>query len=117
MGRLGVLQLAQRGPQRAVDVRAAAGINPFDESQGRPAGLVVEPLQFRPERLDLAVVGDDVEQVALAEVVQHVLQRRLDLLDLLAAHAPRTVDDEHHRLLLPLVASGALISGLAKSRK
>ena len=69
-GPAGVVELAQRDPQGLVDVRAAAGIQPFGKAQGLAAGLVVVALQLRAERFDLAVEGDDVEQVALAEIVQ-----------------------------------------------
>ena len=108
--------MAKARPHRPVDVGAPAGVDPLDEAQGRLAGLVVESLQLGPEGLHLAVVGDDVEQVALAQVVQHELQGPADLLDLLAAHAARAVDHEHHRLWRRLLAA-ALICGLAKRRK
>ena len=102
MGRAGILDLAERRRQRAVDVRAAAGVEAVDEAERRFARLVVVLLQLGPEALDLAVVGDDVEHVPVAQVVEHELQRLFGLLDLLAAHAARAIDDEHHRLLRPL---------------
>ena len=46
------------------------------------------------ERLDAAVVRDDVESIALAQVVQYEPQRLLGLLDLLSTHAARSIDDE-----------------------
>ena len=107
----GVGELRERDPQGLVDVRAPAGINPLGKAQGLAAGLVVIALQFRPERLDLAVEGDDVEQVALAEVVQHVLQGRADLLDLLPAHAAGAVHHQQDRLLRPLAAGLDLRAG------
>ena len=146
-GPFGVLNLGQCDAHGGVDVGAAAGVEPLDEAQRRLARVLVEPLQLGPEGLDLIVVGHDVEQIALVQIVQHVLQGRPHLLDFRAGHAARAVDHENHgfRLLfrgrgfprvgrgqqgrawstgaLPPSADGtpalpsALISGLASSRK
>ena len=97
-----VLQLAQRRFQGPVDVGAAASIDAFDESQRGFAILVIVALQFRPERFHLAVVSHDVEQVAVAEIVQHVFQRTAGLFDLLAAHTARAIHHEDDRLPRPL---------------
>ena len=94
-----VLELRESGLQCAVDVRAPAGVDALDEAQGRFARLFVEPLQLGAEALYLAVVGDDVEQIVVVEVVQHKPQGTLGLFDLLAAHAARSIDHEERRLL------------------
>ena len=73
-------------------------IQAVDEADRGGTRFVVELFQLGPERFDLAVVGDDVEQVAFAQVVEHELGRALGLLDLLAAHAAGAVDDEHDGL-------------------
>ena len=90
---------------------------PSTKPSGRGARFVVELFQLGPEGFDLAVVGDDVEQVAFAQVVEHELGGVLGLLDLLAAHAAGAVDDEHDRLWRPVSSSSAFTSGLASSRK
>ena len=85
---------AERAVECAVDIGAAAGVEAVDEADGGGAGFVVEFLQLGAEGFDRAVVGDDVEHVAFAKIVEHELERALGLLDLLAAHAARAVDDE-----------------------
>ncbi len=107
---------AEGALEGAVDVGAAAGVEAVDEADRRGPRFVVEFLQFGPERFDFAVVGDDVEQVAFAQVVEHELGRPLGLLDLFAAHAAGAIDDEHDGLGTAF-ASAALTSGLASSRK
>ena len=55
-------------------------------------------LQFGLPAFHVAVEGDDVEQIAVVQMVEHELSRPLGLLDLFAAHAARAIDDEHDRL-------------------
>ncbi len=110
------MQHPQGRLQRPVDVCAPAGIDALDEPQGRLARFLVESLQFGPKRLNLAVVGHDVEQIAFAEVVQNKLGRAASLFDLLAAHAARAIHHEDDRLLrtLPL---GGLDLGAGQQQK
>src|SRR3972149_1243917 len=61
----------ERAAECGVDVLAAAGVESVDEADGAGARVVRKLLQFRLESFDRAVVGDDVEQVAPAEVVEH----------------------------------------------
>jgi hypothetical protein len=68
-------------------------------------------LQLGLEGLDLIVVGDDVEQIVLVQIVQHVFQGCPHLLDLLARHAARSVDDEDDRFRLRLWSAGLLLVG------
>ena len=100
---LAVGEHAQGTLERAVDIGAAAGVKTFDKTDRRGAGFIVEFFELRPERFNLAVVGDDVEQVAFAQVVEHELGRALGLLDFLAAHAAGAIDDKHNRFRHPLI--------------
>ena len=95
---LRVVQLPERGSQGLVDIRAAAGVDSFDKPDRLGAGLFVVSLKLGAERFDGAVVGDDVEQVALAEVAEHRLQRAAGLFDFHAAHAARPIDDKDRGL-------------------
>ncbi len=90
----------QGGPQGAIDVGAAAGVDVVDEPRRISPRFGRVALQFRLEALHPVVVGHDVESIAVAQVVEHKLQRLLRLFDLLARHAARSVEHEDHGLRL-----------------
>ena len=69
-----------------------------DEPLGLLARVRPVALELGLEALDAIVVNDDVEQVVVAEVVEHRLQGLPCLLDLLAGHRSRPVDHEDDRL-------------------
>lgn len=79
--------------QSTIDIRAA-GKEIFDEAEGRLTRVVVILLQFGAKAFDGAVVGDDVERVAGAEIVEHEFQGFLGLLKLFAGHAAGAIDDK-----------------------
>ena len=54
--------------------------------------------QFRTKRLHGGVVGDDVEQIAFAKIIQHKLQGTASLFHLDTRHAAGLVNHKHHRL-------------------
>ena len=85
---------AERFGERAVDVRAAAGAEAVDVVERVASRFRCVALQLGLERLHAVVVGDDVEQVVGAEVVEHEGERVLRLLHLAPGHRARAVDYE-----------------------
>ena len=74
-------------------------------------------LELGLEGLDAVVVGQDVEQVVVSEVIEHELKRGAGLLDLLAGHRARAIEHEDDRLGLGLLFLASSTRGLARSRK
>ncbi len=84
--------------QGGVDVRTAAGVDPVCEAQGGVGRFRFDALQLGAERFDLGIVGDDIERVGRLELMDQEFDGLSGLLNLLTAHASRTVDDDHDRL-------------------
>ncbi len=98
-----VLQLVHRRLQCTINVCASTGIDALHITERFGSRLIVVALKFRFEALNTTVVGNDVEQIAWIEIVQHKLERPFGLLNFFATHAARSIDHKHDRLRERLV--------------
>ncbi len=97
--------LRQGIDERTLDIGSARGVDVLHEAQG------IFPLGSRPQSSSVAAQScterDDVEPVLLVQTVEHELQRLFGLVQFLAAHAARHIQNKdnvlcHHSTLIDI---------------